>query len=93
MLENFHDYSQKSIDDFKLIISNPSPKLTDQENQSVINSFDSSSLDKFIETNRKRILDHVLRHLIEDNSIAHPSTCALNPAESVSLKICLIKLK
>ena len=26
-----HDYSQKSTDDFKLIIVNPSPRLTVQE--------------------------------------------------------------
>ena len=35
--KKFHDYSQKSIDDFKLIIVNPSPKLTDQENKSFMN--------------------------------------------------------
>ena len=53
-----HDYSQKSIDYFKLIIVNPSPKLTDQE--SVMNYFDSYSQDQCIETNTEIIMTHVL---------------------------------
>ena len=59
--EKLHDYSQKSIDDFKLIIVNPSPKLTNQEKKSVMNSFDYHYHDKCIETNTKRILTHVLK--------------------------------
>ena len=43
-----HDYSQKSIDDFKLIFLNPSPKLTDQENISFMNYFDYSYQDQCI---------------------------------------------
>ena len=58
--KNVHDYSQKPINDFNLVIVNPSPKLTDQGNKSVMNSFDSSSQDQCIETNTKRILTHVL---------------------------------
>ena len=37
------DYSQKSIDNFKLVIVNPSPKLTDQEKRSIATSFGYSS--------------------------------------------------
>ena len=55
-----HDYSQKSIDGFNLVIVNPSPKLTDQGNKSVMNYFDYSSQYQCIETNRQRILNHVL---------------------------------
>ena len=51
-----HDYSQKLIDDFNLIIVNPSPTLIDQENISVMNSFDSSSQDQFIETKKREFL-------------------------------------
>ena len=58
--KNVHDYSHKSIDDFKLIIVNPSPKLTNQENRSIETSFGSSSQYQCIETNTKRILTHVL---------------------------------
>ena len=58
--EKFHDCSQKSINNFKLIIVNPSPKLTDQEKISVMNSFGYSSQDKCIETNTKGIMTHVL---------------------------------
>ena len=75
-----HDYSQKSIDYSKLIIVNPSPKLTDQEKKSVMNYFDSSSQDQCIETNKKIILTHVLRHWNEDKYIAHRSKCALTPS-------------
>ena len=46
-----HDYYQKLIDDFKLIVVNPSPKLTDQEKRSIANSFGYSSKDKSIENN------------------------------------------
>ena len=56
-----HYYSQKSIDGFKLIIVNPSPKLTDQEDSSIATSFGYSSQDKCIETSTKRILTHVLK--------------------------------
>ena len=88
-----HDYSQKSIDFFKRIIVNPSPKLTDQEKKGVMNYFDSSSQNQFIETNTKRILNRVLRRCNEDKSIAHPSTCAFSTAETAALKIYSIELK
>ena len=50
-----NDYSHKSIDNFNLIIVNPSPKLTDQENKNVMNYFGSSYQDQFIETNTKKL--------------------------------------
>ena len=88
-----HDYSQKSINDFILVILNPSTKLTDQEKTHVMNSFDYSSRDQCIETNTKIILTHVLMRWNEDNSNAHPSTCALTAAGTVALKIYSIELK
>ena len=72
---------------------NPSPNITDQEKKIVMNSFNSSSRDQFNETNTKRILTRVSRSWNENKSIAHPSTCALTPAETVALKIYSIKLK
>ena len=59
--KKMNDYSQKSIDDFELVLVSPSPKLTDQEKKCVRNSFDASSQDQCIETNSKRILTRVLR--------------------------------
>ena len=58
-----------------------------------MNSFDSSSQDQCIETNTKRIMTHVLIRWKEDKYNAHPSTCALTAAETVSLKIYSIELK
>ena len=58
-----------------------------------MNSFDSSSQEKCVETNTKRILTRVLNSWNEQNSIAHPSTCVLDPAETVALKIYSIELK
>ena len=58
-----------------------------------MNSFDSSSQDKCIETNKKIILTHVLMRWNEDKYISHPSTCALTPAETVDMKIYSIELK
>ena len=55
------DYSQKSIDNFKIIIVNPLPKLTDQENHSIVTPFGSSYQDQYIETKTKIILTHVLK--------------------------------
>ena len=66
---------------------NPSPKLTDKEKKSVTNSFYSYSQDKCIETNTNKIMTHVLSRWNENNSIAHPSTFALTPAETLALKI------
>ena len=59
--KKLHDYSQKPINDLIVVPVNPSPKLTDQGKKSVMNSFDSSYLDHCIETNTKRILNHVLK--------------------------------
>ena len=91
--KKLYDYSQKSINDFILVLVNPYPKLTDLENKRVMNSFDSSSQDQCIETNTKRILTRVLMRWKEDNSNAHPSTCALTADETVALKIYSIELK
>ena len=71
----------------------PSPNLTDQEKKHIRNSFDASSQDQCIETNTKRILTRVLMRCKEDKSNAHPSTCALTPAETVALNIYSIGLK
>ena len=58
--KEIHDYSQISINDFNLVLVNPYPKLTDLEKKSVMNSFDSYPQDQCIETNTKRIMNHVL---------------------------------
>ena len=70
-----------------------SPKLTDQEKKYVRNSFDTSSQDQCIETNTKRILNHVLMRWKEDQSNSHSSTRALTAAETVALNIYSIELK
>ena len=58
-----------------------------------MNYFDSSPQDQCIETNTKIILTHVVRRWNEDKYIAHPSTCALTPAETVAMQIYSIELK
>ena len=73
--KKMNDYSQKSIDDFELVLVTPSPKVTSQEKKYVRNYFDNSSQDQCIDTNSKRILTHVLRSWDEIKSNAHPSTC------------------
>ena len=78
--KQIHDYYQKLIDAFKLIVVNPSPELTDQENRSIENYFGSSSQDQCIENNTKRILTHVLKRWNENKYSAHPITCTLTPA-------------
>ena len=92
-LKKIHNYSQKLINDFELVLVKPSPKLTDQENKHVRNSFDASSKDQCIETKTKRILTHVLMRWDENKSNAHPSTCAFNPDETLALNIYSIELK
>ena len=82
-----HDYSQKSIEDFKLIFVNLSPKLTDQEKRTISTSFVSSSQDQSIEINAKRILNHVFKLWNKTKSCAPPSTCALTSSETVAMKI------
>ena len=70
-----------------------SSKVTDQEKKCLSNYFDASSQDQCIETNSKIILTHVLRRWDGIKSNAHPSTSALNPAETVALQIYSIELK
>ena len=53
-----NDYSKKSIDDFKLIVVNPPPKLTDQERRSIATYFLTISHYQSIEKNTKRIMTH-----------------------------------
>ena len=60
--KKMNDYSQKSIDDFELVLVTLSPKVTDQEKKCVRNCFDVSSQDQSIENTSKRILTHILRH-------------------------------
>ena len=67
--KKMHDYSQKSIDDFELVLVTPFPKLTDQEKRSVRNCFAASSQDQSIENIAKRILAHVLRRWKEEKSL------------------------
>ena len=88
-----HDYYQKLIDDFNLIVVNPSPKLTGQEKRSIANYFGYSSQYQGIETNAKIILTHILNRCNENKSSAHPSTCAFASAENVDMKIYSIELK
>ena len=76
--KKLHEYSQKIINDFILVLMNPSPKLIDLEKKHVMNSFDSSSQDQCIETNMKGILTHVLMRCKEDKSNAHVLGCALD---------------
>ena len=88
-----HDYSQKYIDDFSMIVVNPPPKLTDQEKRSIVVFFGSSPQDQIIENNKKRIMTHVLKHWNEIKSSAHPSTHPFTSAELVELKVYSIELK
>ena len=46
--KNINNYSQKSINDFELVLVTPSPKLTDKEKKYVRNSFDASYQDQCI---------------------------------------------
>ena len=91
--KKMNDYSQKSIDDFELVLVTPSPRVTNQEKKCLRNSFDASSQDKCIETNSKIILTHVLRRWDDIKYNAHPSTIAMTPAETVAMKIYSIELK
>ena len=92
-IKKVDDYSQKLVNDFKLIFLNPSPKLTDQEKGSIATSFGCFYHDQCIETNTKRVLTHVLKTWNENKSISHTITCALTPAETVALKMYSIELK
>ena len=91
--KKMNDYSQKSMDDLELVLVTPSPKVTDQEKKCVGNCFDVSSQDQSIENTSKRILTHVFRCWDDIESTAHPSTSAMTPDETVSLKIYSIELK
>ena len=67
--KNINNYSQKSINDFELVLVTPSPKLTNHDKKYVRNSLDASSQDQCIETNSKRTLNHVLRRWDENKSM------------------------
>ena len=92
-MEKVHDYSQKLIDDFDLIVVNPSPKLTDQEMCSTAIYFGSYSQDHGFETNTKIIFTHILKRCNESKSSVHPSTHASTSVETVYMKMYSIELK
>ena len=91
--KKFHDYSQKSIDNFKLIVVNPSPKLTHQAKRSIATYFGSSSQDQCIETNIKKVLTRVLKRWNENKSSVHLITSALTQAKTVAMKIYSFEIK
>ena len=93
MRKKMNDYSQKSIDYFKLLLVKPSSKVTNQEKKCLRNYFDAPYQDQCIETNSKIILNHILRRWDDIKSNAHPSTSARTPAETIALKIYSIELK
>ena len=72
---------------------NPSPNLTDQEKHSIVTAFGSSYQDQGIKTNKRIILNHVLKRWNEKKSSVLPSISALTSAETVALKIYSIELK
>ena len=86
-IEKVHGYSQKLVGNFKLIVVNPSPKLTDQEKHIIATSFGSSYQYQCIKTNTKIIMTGVLKRWNEKKSSARPIICALAPSETVYLKI------
>ena len=57
----FHDYSYKSIDDFKPIVVNPPSELTDKGKRNIATSFGYYYQYQSIENNTKTILTHVLK--------------------------------
>ena len=81
------------IGDFRLIVVNPSPKLTDREKFSIATSFGYSSQDQGIENNTKRILPNILKRWNKNNSSAHPSKYTLTYAELVALKVYSVEVK
>ena len=85
--------SQKSIDDFKLIVVNLWPKLTIKEKSIIATYFGSSSQDQSIENNTKRILTRVLKLWNEKKWSANPSTHGLISDKLVALKVYSFELK
>ena len=91
--KNVREYSQKLIDDFKLIVVHPLSKLTDQEKHSIATSFGSSSQYQSIDNNKKRILTHTLKRWSGNKSSNNPSAHAMTPSENVSIKVYSIEIK
>ena len=71
----------------------PSPKLTERENQIIATSFGYLSQYQSTEKNSTRILNHPLKRWNGETSSSHPSTNSLTPAEQVLVKIFTIELK
>ena len=76
-----------------MIVVYPSPKLIDQENQTITTSFGSSYQDQSTKNNSKMILTHLLRHWNGKKYSSHPSTNTTTPSEYIVLKIFSIELK
>ena len=91
--KNVYNYSQRYIDDFKLIVVNPSPKLTYQESNIIATSFLLISHDQSIENNINIILTHLLNRWHVNKSSSHTVTYALTHAELVVLKVYSTELK
>ena len=75
-----HDYSQKSIDDLKMIVVNPPPQLTDQEKSIIMTYSGSSSQYQIVKNNTKRIMPHVLNRWNGNMPSYCTSTHTLTPS-------------
>ena len=67
------------IDDFKLIVVNTPPKLTDQEKRSIETPFGYSSKYQSIDNNAKIITTNILKSWNGNKSSTYPSAHAIIP--------------
>ena len=88
-----NDYSNKCSDDLLLIVVNPSPILSAQENQTIESDFEASYHNQISEIKSRRIMTHFLRRWNEYNSSSHPSTNSMTPAEYLALNTLYMELK
>ena len=87
------DYRKNSLDDFRLMIVDPHPKLHIYDLEILSKCYGQAMKKESNEDIAKRLLTRLLKRWDQNKTQLHPSSTALTEAEHVSLKVCSIVLK
>ena len=87
------DYRKNLLDDFRLMIVDPHPKLDIDELESLSNCYGHSMKNESNEAIAKMILIYLLKRWDQNKTQSHPSSTVLTSAEHIYLKVCSIVLK
>ena len=87
------DYRENSLDNYRLMIVDPHPKLDSDGLELLSNCYVQSMKNQSNEDISKMVLTHLLKRWYQNKTQSHPSSTTTTSAEHISLKVCSIVLK